>query len=539
MMLDISRRLLYYKQRHVQKAIADASSDREVGIRYGTRGFGKRPDVLIYENDVMGPVKKGATSFHVSEERWEDPLKLTTEMRKQDLDELRSGWDLVLDIDCPYWHFSKLTTHLFIKALKMHGIKSISCKFSGNKGFHIGVPFESFPDNINEMPVKNWFPDGPKRIALYLLDYIANNLITVKKTGEIIFDNIYTTTIEEICSITNKSHEELSKTLCTNCRKEIKKKTLLSKKEFICSRCGRAAVKEDSTASMVCPRCGILMEKIEHESSLCSCGSNDFKEIFDPLSIVDVDTILISSRHMYRAPYSMHEKSGLVSIPVSPDIIMGFEKNQAEPEKVFESNMPMFLDSSVAEKDEAMRLMIAAFDYTHKLKEEPEKKDGLQRTYEEITAQIPEELFPPCIQEILKGLEDGRKRAMFVLTNFLTSAGWPHDRAEELLLEWNRKNKEPLREAMIRNQIRYHRQKKKKILPPNCRSYYQDFGVCHPDNLCERIKNPVQYSKRRAFVLNNKSSKGRARLTDEQKEMRRQYREKIKKEKRMTNKDEA
>ena len=61
---------------------------------------------------------------------------------------LRKGWDLVIDIDCPYWPYSKIIADLVVKALRHHHISAISAKFSGNKGFHIGVPFEAFPQKI-------------------------------------------------------------------------------------------------------------------------------------------------------------------------------------------------------------------------------------------------------------------------------------------------------------------------------------------------------------------------------------------------------
>ena len=35
----------------------------------------------------------------------------------------------------------------------------------------------------------------------------------------------------------------------------------------------------------------------------------------------------ISSRHLYRMPYSLHEKSGLVSIPFNPEKVMLFRKS--------------------------------------------------------------------------------------------------------------------------------------------------------------------------------------------------------------------
>ncbi|HLC22204.1 MAG TPA: hypothetical protein VJJ79_00335, partial [Candidatus Nanoarchaeia archaeon] len=69
--------------------------DREIAPRYN-EGFGRRPDVLQFPGDVLELARKGATSFHISEERWEDPLTLKTGLRKRDLEENRRGWDLIL-----------------------------------------------------------------------------------------------------------------------------------------------------------------------------------------------------------------------------------------------------------------------------------------------------------------------------------------------------------------------------------------------------------------------------------------------------------
>ncbi|MFH1606763.1 MAG: hypothetical protein ABIC91_05435, partial [Nanoarchaeota archaeon] len=156
----------------------DHAKNKEIGMRYGTI-FGKRPDILAYPRDILEltlqnlnspnwePTK--AISFHASEEIWENPLEISSNLTKKDFDELRIGWDLVLDIDCPDWEISKITTYLFIKALRDNGVKDVTCKFSGNKGMHIGVPFESFPKEVAGKLTKDIFPDGPKKIAIYLL----------------------------------------------------------------------------------------------------------------------------------------------------------------------------------------------------------------------------------------------------------------------------------------------------------------------------------------------------------------------------------
>ncbi len=535
-MHELSNRLLYYKQREIQQAIVDSARDREVGIKYAERGFGKRPDVLMYANDILDSVKKGASSFHVSEERWRNPMQLSAGMRKKELDELRKGWDLVLDIDCPYWRYSKLSAHLFVKALMNHGLVSISCKFSGNKGFHIAVPFEAFPKEVNNILVEKHFPEGPKEITLYLLDYISNNLIDVSETGGIIFDKKYKTTIEKIAKLTGKDQSELSKFVCPDCSKEVTNFSSSVKKEFICPKCETRIVKEDETKILVCPKCNVLMEKKEYKLKNCACGSEKPpKRMFDPLSIIDVDTLLISSRHMYRAPYSMHEKSRLVSLPINPEKVMQFEKKQANPKKVQVNKTFVFLDGSRCEPDEAQELMINAFDFR---KEEilfrdsfADKKTHKEKEYELPETAIPEEYFPPSIKKGLQGLEDGRKRFLFILINFLSTLGWTHAKIEEIVWKWNEKNPEPLKENYIIGQLRYAKTNKEKVPPPNyVTGIYKDLQIEDPENITSRYNNPVTYAKV-LYSQKNKEKKKRKKLTKKQKEMRKKHRQKLKKQK--------
>ena len=164
--------------------------------------------------------------------------------------------------------------------------------------------------------------------------------------------------------------------------------------------------------------------------------------------------------------------------------------------------------------------------------EEDKEEINIKKEYEIPKSALPVEHFPPCIKKILNGIEDGRKRSLFTLVNFLTCVGWDHDKIEALLKDWNKKNQEPLREVLLVGQLRYHKQQKKRILPPNCanKMYYQDIGCCMPDNLCNKIKNPVNYAKRKIKGSEIKPKAERPKLTEEQKEMRRKFREKLKKE---------
>ena len=447
-MVHLSTALQHYKRPEIQEEMVFHAENKEIAVNYNNERFGKRPDTLKYKADILELVKQGATSFHASEELWQNPLHLATGMKRKETEELRIGFDLVLDIDCPFVEYSKIAGDLLVKALRHHGIRTISVKFSGNKGFHIGVPFESFPKTIKDIETKNYFPDGVRAIAEYLSNMIMEPLS--KKIIEI------EGSIDKVQEKTGKSFEELTKTKIN---------------EF-----------------------------------------GDKSTVFDAGQILEIDTILISSRHLYRMPYSLHEKSSLVSIPINPDKILEFTKEQAKPKNIIINKNLRFIDRTKAIPGEAAELLDKAL-YSHIEKQEQNEVktiiDSDAKKYEDITQAIPEELFPPCMRVNPQGMDDGRKRFLFCIVNFLTSAAWSYEDIEKYLKKWNEKNKEPLREVLILGQIRYHKQNKKKVLPPNCdnKSYYQDMRICHPDNLCHKIKNPVQYAKRKAFFLNKDTKK--------------------------------
>ena len=445
MSIHLSTLLKHYKRPEIQKEILYNSPNREVAVKYGEKGFGKRPDTLQYANDVLEFAKQKATSFHISEEIWHNPVQLSTEMSKKDQEELRKGWDLVLDIDSMHFEISRIVAHLVIEVIKHYKIKAVSCKFSGNKGFHIAVPFESFPKEVNGLSISSLFPEAARKVAAHIWSVIQKRLEEeiIKKYS-----------IEKLQHMSGKSFSEITKNVDGNVR-------------------------------------------------------------INPKAFVDIDTVLISSRHLYRSSYSFNEKSGLVSIPLNPDKVLEFNKITASPKNVRISRF-RFLDREKAVRGEAKALLEASLSAAFDESEDVKKKyDESRRNYismkrqfesEDIAEAIPEQYFPPCINLILSGLKDGRKRSLFILVNFLTSVGWEYDKIEELIAKWNKKNHNPLKEGIIKSHIRYHKQNKKKVLPPNCENigYYKDFGVCKPDTLCRKIKNPAQYTKVKARNIKRK-----------------------------------
>ncbi|MEM4267748.1 MAG: hypothetical protein QXK37_02860 [Candidatus Woesearchaeota archaeon] len=514
-MLTISTILKHYKRKGIQDEMLELSKDREVAVRYGDSGFGKRPNTLHYPRDILEFAKQGATSFHVSEEHWSNVYQLRTDLRKDELDALRTGWDLVIDVDCKDFLLSKIISSLVVESLKEHSLSSISVKFSGNKGFHIGVPFQAFPKTIHDREIRLWFPEGPRRIAAYLIDYIFRKHISLKGDTVIFGDN-YKMAISEIAKKTEKPLEEFYITLCAECKREIHPHRGY---EFICPRCETR--KTGIEEYLLCPSCSSIMEKFEVLQG-CDCGSKKFENRFNVSALIEIDTILISSRHLYRMPYSLHEKSGLCSVVIEPGKIMDFEKEQALPERV--DTIRKFLDATNTKEGEAAALVLQAFDFTAKV----EYKEA-SREFESVAEAVNKDFFPPCIKKALGGVDDGRKRSLFFLINFLQCVGYGDHEIEGILYEWNKKNREPLREVLIKGQLRY-RKNSRKVLPPNCdnSAYYRDIGVCVPDAFCRKIKNPVNYALLKAKMVQQTEKPKREKLTEEQKEMRRKFRKKQK-----------
>lgn len=525
--LLFARSLKYYKRPEVQIAIARHSLNREVSVRYGPDSFGKRPDMLAYPGDVLAFAKKKVTSFHCSEERWRDALNIVTGMRRAELDNLRLGWDLVLDIDCPYWEYAKLTAYLFIKALQDHGVSGISVKFSGNKGFHIGVPFEAFPSEYDNKLTKDLFPDAPRAIAQYLLDYIETHYITVR---------------ENIVSFADKkkiSFQELQKQVnqdllimtCPDCKKPRKEKKKSFKYHFVCANCQH---RDDGNVEyMKCAECGSIMEQFEAKRSGCpECGSDQPSiQKFNVQALIEVDTILLASRHLYRMAYSLHEKSNLVSVPFAPEHVLAFEKSEAEQDVV--DYTKFFLDPASVRRGEGADLLAKALIF-QTLQDQSALEERKQ--YAAPEEAIGDEFFPPCIKRMLQGLVDGKKRALFIFTNFFRSCGWTPEMIKDRMYEWNEVNPEPLRETVLKGHLSLKAKASETIMPPNCNSdYYSALGVCMPDDFCRTIKNPAQYALKKWRMANFRKDGAkkakRTPLTEEQLNMRRAHRAKLKEEK--------
>lgn len=414
----------WYSRESVQKALLEVAQNREVVSVFRDGSFGKRPDMLQYPADIIQAIAEGTVAFHGSLERWSQPMKLDVGMTKQDLDSLRIGWDILLDPDVPDFEIAKITTKQIIEAFKDHGIKNYSVKFTGGKGFHIGISFESLPEKINFQSTNLLYPELLQKIICYIKWYIRDQLK------------------DELLSL--------------------------------------------DTPVNLSQRIGKNLTEITSEDGI------------EPFKIISMD--IFSSRHLFRLPYSLHESSLLVSLPINPKYIDKFEKEDARPEKAKVEEK--FLVPKATGDAEA--LVIETLDWAEKYFVEVKEELPKPKTFVRVR-EIPEPYFPPCIKKILEGLSDGRKRATFILTNFLRNMGWSGEKIEKRLYEWNEKNYPSLRSNFLRGQLRWHFRQTRNLLPPRCdnETFYKAIGVCIPDAICKggteeiTIKNPINYPFRK------------------------------------------
>lgn len=177
--------LTYYSNPEVQKKILEIAKDREVVGSSEDGRFFSRPDTLVYPNDILERVKKGIVAFHCSVEKWKNPMQLKSEIPKQEMDELRKGFDFIIDIDAKAkLEHAQITAIKVYEFLQSFGITP-TVKFSGSRGFHLAVSGNAFPSKIDFKDISQKYPDIPQTIANFIRERIRDDLLEalVKSEG--------------------------------------------------------------------------------------------------------------------------------------------------------------------------------------------------------------------------------------------------------------------------------------------------------------------------------------------------------------------
>ncbi len=487
---------IYYSNPKILQAMTKFAEDREVIPRY-FEGFGKRPDKLQYPSDILGLVNKGATSFHASEELWNDPLTLDRELTAEEMNKMRKSWDLLIDVDSPFLDCSKIATKLLIAALEHYGIKNYGLKYSGSKGFHIIISGQAFPKEFDGIETKTMFPEWARAISEFLMKEIRTEYN--KQVSAILTDfeaikrrtNLSKEDLMEVyCTISDKPARKgtITKFRCDICNLEIERRNVNSNKKIRCldKNCTGQLEVVDTSNYYYCEYCR------DHDNDnlpLCSDKYPEYfekKETLSAKKIAALDLVLVAPRHLFRMPYSLHEKTALASVVLKKDKIDSFSPQDANPLAV---KVADFMPKN--ESGEAKRLLAAALDWKKNDVAMEEKVHKKYDNYEKIDIKgVTEAMFPAPIKKLLKGVQDGKKRGLFILITFLRSLNFPPDFINQRVREWNKLNDPPLKEGYIKSQIDWNLRQKRNILPPNYTNegFYKDIGLLDEMPIS---KNPV------------------------------------------------
>ncbi len=372
---------------------------------------------------------------------------------------------------------------------------------SGNKGFHIIVPWQAFPKEVYGQKTKDMFPKFPRLICQYLTEVACPILEEEIEKEEIKF----TSKLDKgtICLKCKKISEEFSRVilLCPVCKREESSEVAGEPKKKKCPDCRKEMVEKAKKEFYRCKNCNI--DSIHNP--------DNFRSSIDLFKVLGVDVVLVSPRHLFRMPYSLHEKTALASVVIDKKKIREFQVKDANPLKVV---VKEFLPN--AREEEARELLIQAIDWGRERKQDSKKKPESPSGFKEIVIKdLTPNLYPPCMTEILKGLkQDGRKRALFILFNFFKSLKLGPDEIEKRIEEWNKTNYKPLKEGYIRSQLNWH-SRQKAVLPPNCdKPHYKDLAVCKSDGFCRYVKNPVNYVIKKNFLLMKERSNAKPKRKD-------------------------
>ena len=106
--------------------------------------------------------------------------------------------------------------------------------------------------------------------------------------------------------------------------------------------------------------------------------------------------------------------------------------------------------------------------------------------------------FPPCIEALYQAFTSGRHLShvgRFTLTSFLVNVGMPSEKVIELF-----RNFSDFNERMTRYQVEHiagEKGSRTRYIPPKCDTL-KTHGVClGPDELCEKVRHPLAYYRRR------------------------------------------
>jgi len=421
----------YYSREDIQNAMLSFSKNKEVVGSLKDGSYLNRPDILLYPKDIIERVKKGVVAFHCSVENWFNPMQLSTNLTQKEMDNLRKGFDFVMDIDAK----AKLEHSIAAAKAICNFLKDFevnpTIKFSGRRGVHIGIASNAFPEVIDFKKIGSRYPEIPQALAEFIRekaqDQILDEMVAVEGGVAALVS-----TVPSISNLTPDVFVDFN---------QDKNRTYVQKVE----------------------------PKYTHSIAELEKGWGN--------------------RHLFRMPYSLHPAQWLVSIPMKIENLKHFKIEDAKPEKA-KTNVEFLVNKD----GEATELLLQALDWKSKQPKEIIKESVIRSKYTKVvTEEYFPPCIKTILNGLKDGKKRSLFTLITYLRNMNWSkediekriSDWNiknsspiTERFIKTQLKWHFRQSRMLMPANCSSEL-----------------FYDSMGICKPDVICnsKSIKNPVKY----------------------------------------------
>lgn len=158
-----------------------------------------------------------------------------------------------------------------------------------------------------------------------------------------------------------------------------------------------------------------------------------------------VDTQIYDNKRMFRIPNTMHEKSKLYKIPITPDELRNLTEDQIKI--LAQQPRALQLNTYYETNNIAQKQFQRAIEEYHMLDKESKKDKRFKSKYD---------FTPPCIQYILENgaVEGQRNITIACLTGFCKNSGKSLNETIEFISEWNDNNIKPTGQQEMKKTIK-------------------------------------------------------------------------------------
>jgi hypothetical protein len=104
-------------------------------------------------------------------------MQLSTNLKQEEIENLRKGFDFLIDIDAKVkLEHAAAAARVVYSFLKDLGIES-TIKFSGSRGFHVGIAGNAFPEKIDFKETRRIYPEIPQALAEYVTEKVKDEIL--------------------------------------------------------------------------------------------------------------------------------------------------------------------------------------------------------------------------------------------------------------------------------------------------------------------------------------------------------------------------